>query len=83
VGVPVTVPVMQIGIMRMPMHDRRMTMPVRMRLSRRYVGPMLMLVMIVVPMPVLVLRRVMNVLVIVLLGQVQPESETHQTSRDK
>ena len=82
-GAPVTVPVMQVRVMRMPMHERCMAMPMRMGLSRRYVGPMLMSMVLIVPVPVLVLHGIMNVLVIVLLRQVQPEPEAHQTARNK
>ena len=79
---PVTVPVMQVRVMRMPVHERRMTVPMHMRLSGRHVGPVVMSMVLVVPMPVLVFHRVMNVLVIVLLDQVQPEPEAHQTACD-
>lgn len=64
--------VVQIGIVRVPVHQRRMAVPMGMRLARWRVRPMCVLMMLVVMMPVLVLQNLMNMFVIVPLGQMQP-----------
>jgi hypothetical protein len=65
---PVTVPMMQIRIMRMRVVQRRMAVPMRIRLRNRHL--MLMPVMAVVPMTVLVFQRLM--LMVVPFGEVHP-----------
>jgi len=65
---PVTVPMMQIRIMRMRVAQRRMAVPMRIRLRNRHL--MLMLVMPVVPMTVLVFQPLM--LMVVPFGEVHP-----------
>ena len=67
---PVTVPVMQIRIMRMRVAQRRMVVPMRMGLRNRLL--MLMPVMAVVPMTVLVFQPLMLMLMVVPFGQVRP-----------
>lgn len=56
-------PVVQVGIVRMPMHQRRVAMAVRMSLVRRLAGRMLVLMMFIVNMAVLMLDRLMHVLI--------------------
>ena len=68
----VAVPVMQIGIVRMPMHQRLMAMPVHMRLTERHVWPMYVPMMRVVAVAVLVLYRFVRMLMVVPLGEMQP-----------
>jgi hypothetical protein len=65
---PVTVPVMQIRIMRMRVAQRRMVVPMRMGLRNRLL--MLMPVMAVVPMTVLVFQPLMLMLMVVPFGEV-------------
>lgn len=64
--------VMQIGIVRMPMHQRRMAMPVGVRLARRCIRPVLVLMMFIMAVPMLMLQDVMGMLVLMPLGQMQP-----------
>jgi len=59
----------QIGIMRVAMYQRLMSMPVRMGLAWGCVWAVLVLVVLVVIMPVLVLHRFVGMLVFVSLGQ--------------
>jgi hypothetical protein len=68
-SVHVTVPMVQVGVMRVRAAQRRMVMPMRVRLTRGVVRPMLMLVVFVVEAPVLVVERVMQVIVVVTLRQ--------------
>ena len=65
---PMTVPMMQIWIIRMGVAQRRMAVPMRIRLRNRHL--MLMLVMPVVPMTVLVFQPLM--LMVVPFGEVHP-----------
>jgi len=81
-GVLVSVPVVKVGIVGMAMHEGRMAMPMRMQVAGRIGRCVHMLVMSVVPVPMLVLQRFMDVLVFVLLGQVQPQAEPHQAAGD-
>ena len=67
---PVTVPVMQIRIMRMRVAQRRMVVPMRMGLRNRHL--MLMPVMAVVPMTALLFQRLMLMLMVVPFGEVHP-----------
>jgi hypothetical protein len=60
--------VMQVGVMRVPMHQGQVPVPMRVRLDRRDVGAAAMLVMRIVRVPVLVLHRFVNMLMS--LGQV-------------
>ena len=77
------VPVVQIGVVRMPMHQARMAMPVGMRLAEWVGRFVLVLVVRIVAMAVLVLHRFMHMLVLVLFGQVQPDAERHQRAGDE
>ena len=67
-----SVPVMKIGIVGMPMDQRRVAVPMRMWFAGWHVRLMIMVVMFVVPVPVLVRQRLMGVIVIVPLGKMQP-----------
>jgi hypothetical protein len=49
-----------------------------MRLAGRIVGPMDVLVMLVVHVRMDMLQRFMHVLVLVVLGQMQPHAQSHQ-----
>jgi hypothetical protein len=75
-------PVMQIGVVGMPVHQPDMLVPMRVRLTGRIDVSMLVLVMSIVTMPVFVSRRFVEVIVLVLFGQVQPKAQAHQAARD-
>jgi hypothetical protein len=70
--------VMQVRIMRMLVQDSRVLMPVTMRLSHRIGQCVLVLVVDVVHVPVLMLEGLMQVLVIMGLGEVQIDADPHQ-----
>ena len=82
VCVPVAVSMVQIRVVRMPVHQWCMTMPVRMRLAGRVGRRMIVLMVRIVTMAMLVLHRFMNVVMLVLLGQMKPEPEAHQAARN-
>ena len=65
----VIVAMMQIGIVRMAMHQGGMPMPMAMRFAGRIARTMLMLMMLVVTVPMFMLHRFMNVVMIVSLGE--------------
>ena len=69
-GSAMAMPVMQVGVMRMGVAQRRVAVPMRMRFADRPV--MRVPVVRVVAMAVLMLERVMAVLVVVALGEVHP-----------
>ena len=69
---------------RMRMGHGLVAMPVRMRAGRRKLGMSvvaMVLMMQVVGMRVCVLKRLMGVAVSVVLCQVQPDAQRHQTGR--
>jgi hypothetical protein len=59
-------PVMQVGVMRVPMDQRRVTVPMCMRFTWTHVRTMLMLMVFVVVVPMLVFQRAMPVFVLML-----------------
>ena len=63
---------MEIGIVRVPMRQRRMPVPVGVRLAGLHPRFVLIAIVFVVAMPVLMLYRFMDMLVLVPLGQMQP-----------
>ena len=73
------VAVMQIRVMGMCMHQRRMPVPVRMRFGVLGRG-MLMMVVRVVNMQVLMLERFVRMTVIMRFSQMQVDSRCHQQS---
>ena len=56
-------------------------MPVRVRFVRRIANCVLMLVMCIVGMPVLMFHRFVDMVVLMLFGQVQPEAHAHEAAR--
>jgi hypothetical protein len=71
----VAVPVMQVGVMRMGVMQRRMAVPMRMRLIDRtvmHVPIVRVLVVLVMAMAVLVLERLVPMLVVVPFGEMHP-----------
>ena len=77
------VPVVQVRVMRVPVHQPRVPVPVRMRFARRRIFAMLVLVVFVVAVTVLVLQLLMHMLVLMPLRQVQPEAKAHERARDQ
>ena len=70
--VPVAVSMMQVRVMGMPVHQWCMAMPVHMRLAGRVGRRVIVLMVCFVAMAMLVLHRFMNMVMLVLLGQMQP-----------
>ena len=65
-----TVPVMQVGVMRMGVAQRCVAVPMRMRFAD---GPVMRVpVVLVVSMAVLVFERLVRMLVLVAFGQMHP-----------
>ena len=69
---------MQIRIVRMLVQNPRMPVPVAMRLTSRHLRGMLMLVMDVMHVAMFMLERLMHMLVIVGLDEVQIDANPHQ-----
>jgi len=63
---------MDVGIVRMRVHDQFVLMRVRVRFTEWVVRRVRVMVMLVVPMEVSVERRLVNVLMLVALREVQP-----------
>ena len=72
---------MQVRVMRMPVDEANMPMPMRMRLTRWIVRAMIVLMMLVVTMPMLMLHGFVKVLMLVPFGQMQPEPDAHESRR--
>ncbi len=68
----------QVGIMLMPVHHRRMAMPMRVRFARRVAGPMCMLMVLVVHMTMLMFYRLMGVFVDVPFGEMKVNPNRHE-----
>jgi hypothetical protein len=77
----VRMPVVQVGIVRMPVHHRHMAMAVRMSLVRRLAGRMLVLMMFIVNVAVLMRDRLVHVLMAVPFRQMQVKADRHQAAR--
>ena len=70
--------VVQIREVRVGMDQVLMAMRVSMRFPRRVIRSVLMLVVLIMPMQMTVLNQFVTVLVIMVLGQVQPYTHAHQ-----
>jgi hypothetical protein len=79
----VCVLVVQVGIVRVVVNEPRMAMSVCVRLGWRLIRTVDVLVMLVMHVRVLVLERLMNVLVLVSLGEVEPDAQAHECASDK
>ena len=77
----VLMPVMDIGVVWMRMYQTRVLVTMGMRFARRIVGRMRMLMMLVMVMEMFVFQRVVDVLVFVLLGHMQPNAYEHENAR--
>jgi hypothetical protein len=80
---PVAVPMMQVRVVGMPVHQWCMAMPMRVRLAGRVGRQMIVLMMSIVAMAMLVFHSFMNVLMLMPFCQMQPEAEAHQASSDQ
>ena len=63
------VPMVQIGVMRMLVHERHVSVAMRVRLARGVAGFVRVLMMHVVRVPVLMLEGLVRVLVLMRLGE--------------
>jgi hypothetical protein len=75
-GISMAVEVMHVGRVRMIMLQRLMLVRVGVRLSGRILGPVCMLMVLVMR----VSHRLVNMLVFVMLGDVQPDTQGHERS---
>ena len=66
---PVIVPMVQIRIMRMPVHKPSMPVPMCVGFADRIGAHMLMLVVLIVVVPVLMLQRLVQMFMLVPLGK--------------
>ena len=76
------VPVVNIRKVRVIMANRRMLMDMTVSTVACCFTVMLVLVMLVVSVPVAVLQRLMQMQMLMALGQVQPDSVDHAGCRD-
>ena len=74
-------PMVDVRKMRMHVHQHPVFVPVFMRLTGVRFSGMRMLVMLVMDMRMGMFERVMPVLVLMMLGQVQPDAPAHQPGR--
>src|SRR3546814_4111708 len=74
-----SMPMVQVGIMGVPMHQRRMPVPMAMRLAVRDTGRVFMLVVVVMNVAMGMLQRLVCVLVGVRFGKMQPEPDRHRS----
>jgi len=71
-------PVMDVRVMRMLVRQHLMSVRMRMGLRGTPGESMLVLVVFVMPMPMAVLKRLMRVLVLMPLANMQPDADGHQ-----
>ena len=74
--------VVHVGDMRMLVCEPFVAMPMRMRLAERIAWSMNVLMVLVVDMRMTMLEGLMDVFVVMLLGQVQPDTEAHEQAGD-
>ena len=67
-----SVPMMEVRVVRMPVDQADVPMPMSVRLAGRVADAVRVLMVLVVPMPVFMFHRLVKVLVLVPLGQMQP-----------
>ena len=77
----VCMPVMNIRVMRVPMHKRAMLMPMAMRFTRRRIRPVGVLMVFVMNMPVFMFQRRVRMFVLVALRQMYPKAHCHKGAR--
>src|SRR5262249_49922406 len=76
VSMPVSM--MRIRVVRMPMPEPDMSVPMRVRLADGIIGRMAVPMMLVMNVAVHVIDRRMFVLVLMPLGQMQPHADSHE-----
>jgi hypothetical protein len=76
-------PMVDVGVVRMPVDHRRVSMDMDVRLARWVAWSVPMPVVLVVDMGVLVRHLLVGVLVLVSLREVQVEANTHQARGDE
>lgn len=74
-------PVMNVWVMRMRMYQTRVLVTMGMRFASRIVKRMRVLMMLVVVVEMFVFHRVVDVLVFVSFGDVQPNADQHENAR--
>ncbi len=74
-------PVMNVRVVRMTMHQLRMPMPMRVRLAGRISRSMRVLMMLVMDVRVFVFQSLMPVFMFVPFREVQPHPQAHQNCR--
>ena len=72
-----SMPMMEVRVVRMPVHQANVPVPMRVWFTGRIARTMRVLMMLVVTMPVFMLHRLVNVLVLVSFRQMQPQPEPH------
>jgi len=72
------VAVVDVRIVRVPVQSRLMDVPVRVGLIRDHVPPVHVLVVLVVPVPMGVIERLVPMVVLVTLRQVEPGAAGHE-----
>ena len=75
------VAMVQVRVVRMRVHQSTVTVPVRVGLAGRVCRRVLMPMMRVMHVPVLVLERLVDVLVLMTLGEMQPHANGHEDAR--
>ena len=81
VCVLMAMPVMEIGIVRVPVHQRLMPVPMAVRLALRVAGQMRVLMVRVVSVPVFMLEGFMRMFMLVAFREMQPQTKCHQSAR--
>ena len=71
----------EVGIVRVSVADRRVAMPVGVGLAGRVLRRVRMLMVVVVHMTMLVFQRLVLMRVFVPFGEMQPDADAHQRSR--
>ena len=77
----VTVPVVQVWIVRVLVPHRHVMMPMGVRLARRIGGTVGVLMMLVMDVAMLMVERLVHVHVLVPFGKVQIDAEAHEHGR--
>jgi hypothetical protein len=76
------VTMMDVGVVWVGMRQARVLMAVRVGFAWRIAGRVFVLVMLVVIVKVFVLHRLVNMLMLVAFGNVQPDAYEHENSRE-
>jgi hypothetical protein len=77
-----TMPVMDVGIVRMRVPDPNMPMPVRMRFGARSPRLMRVLVVLVMAVQMLVRQLIVQMFVVMALADMKPDTDTHERATD-